>query len=396
MPPTVKQPDTASPRYREIEELLAERIRHGELKPGERLDSTDVLAQEHDTGAGTINQALAALASRGLVTRRPRIGTVVSDNVQSIIGETRAPRSTAIYAVLVPDLRLPAFSGMVHHIQEILRSEQAHISVFNIEGGPGVVDTAINRCIDDGVDAVLLIPPMFNKIPLDTLLKLKQSQIPVVTCWRSAGIDEWPLVEGSSTDVIATPTQHLLDKGCRRIALLNDMLVPDETALPPIETLSMDCNPAVQLEFMRALLKNKVTPNPDDMLRVNHGMDALQPGGLARQGAVVDALAKWLDARPEIDGLLCTYDVVAGLALEALSRIGRRVPEDVAVTGGGSLRAYSWYFAASLTSIDPDLAKVAEVVCDLFKRLRQGERFGTGHIEKVPFKLVEGETTARK
>lgn len=396
MPPTVKQPDASSPRYREIEELLVERIRHGKLKPGERLDSTDVLAQEHDTGAGTINQALAALASRGLVTRRPRIGTVVSDNVHSIIGETRAPRSTAIYAVLVPDLRLPAFSGMVHHIQEILRSEQIHISVFNIEGGPQVVDTAISRCIDDGVDAVLLIPPLFSKIPFDTLLKLKQSQIPVVTCWRSAGVDDWPLVEGSPTDVIATPTQHLLDKGCRRIALFKDVMVPDETAVPPIEPLAMDCDPGVQLEFMRALVKSKIMPNPDDMLRVNHGMDALQPGGLARQGAVVDALVEWLDARPEIDGLLCTYDVVAGLALEALSRLGRRVPEDVAVTGGGSLRAYSWYFAASLTSIDPDLATVARVVCDLFKRLRQGERLELGHIENVPFKLVEGETTARK
>lgn len=395
MPPTVKQPDASSPRYREIEELLVERIRHGTLKPGERLDSTDALAQELDTGAGTINQALAALASRGLVTRRPRIGTVVSDNVRSIIGQANAPRSTAIYAVLVPDLRLPTFSGMVHHIQEILRSEQVHVSVFNIEGGPQVVDTAISRCIDDGVDAVLLIPPFFSKIPFDTLLKLKQSKIPVVTCWRSAGIDEWPLVEGSSTDVITTATQHLLDKDCRRVALLKDVLVPDDADVPPIEPLTMDCDPAVQLEFMQTLVKSQIMPNPEDMIRVNHGMDALRPGGLARQGAVVDALVEWLEARPEIDGLLCTYDIVAGLALEALSRLGRRVPEDVAVTGGGSLRAYSWYFAASLTSMDHDQATVAQLACDLFKRLRQGEHIEPGHVERVPCKLVEGETTAR-
>ena len=396
MPPTVKQPDASSPRYRVIEELLAERIRHGELKPGERLDSTDVLAQEHDTGAGTINQALAALASRGLVTRRPRIGTVVSDNVHSIIDETRSPRSTAIYAVLVPDLRLPTFSGMVHYIQEILSDEHIHVSVFNIEGGPKVVDTAISRCIDDSVDAVLLIPPFFSKIPFDTLLKLKQSQIPVVTCWRSAGIDDWPLVEGSSTDVISMTTQHLLDKGCRRIALLKDVLIPDDATVPPVEPLSPDCDPSVQLEFMQTLVKSKIMPISDDMIRVNHGMDALQPGGLALQGAVIDALTEWLGARPEIDGLLCTYDIVAGLALEALSRLGRRVPEDVAVTGGGSLRAYSWYFAASLTSMDHDQATVARLVCDLFKRLRRGERIEPGHVERVPCRLVEGETTARK
>ena len=395
MSSTVKPSEASPPRYREIEELLVERIRHGELKPGERLNSTDALAQELDTGAGTINQALAALASRGLVTRRPRIGTVVSDNVRAIINDKRAPRSTAIYAVLVPDLRLPTFSGMVHHIQEIMRSEQVHVSVFNIEGGPRVADTAISRCIDDGVDAVLLIPPFFSKIPFDTLLKLKESKIPVVTCWRSAGIDDWPLVEGSATDVITTATQHLLSKNCSRIALLKDALLPDDTQAPPIEALTMDCDPAVQLEYMQALVKNQIMPNPDDMIRVNHGMDALQPGGLARQGVVVDALVEWLEARPEIDGLLCTYDIVAGLALEALSRLGRRVPEDVAVLGGGSLRAYSWYFAASLTSMDHDQATVAQLVCDLFKRLRQGERIEPGHVERVPCTLVEGESTAR-
>jgi DNA-binding LacI/PurR family transcriptional regulator len=72
------------------------------------------------------------------------------------------------------------------------------------------------------------------------------------------------------------------------------------------------------------------------------------------------------------------------------------VPEDVAVTGGGSLRAYSWYFAASLTSMDHDQATVARLVCDLFKRLRRGDRIEPGHVERVPCRLVEGETTARK
>lgn len=395
MPPTVKQPDSTSPRYREIEDLLVERIRRGKLRPGDRLESTESLAEELDTGVGTINQALAALASRGLVTRRPRIGTVVSDNARSLIDETHAPRSTAIYAVLVPDLRLPAYSGMVHHIQELLRYEQIHVSVFDIEGEPQVAGTAIERCIDDGVDGVLLVPPLFCKIPLDALLKLKQSEIPVVVCWRSPGIDHWPMVQGDPADVMATPARHLLSKGCKQIALLKDVLVPNPAELPPIEPLGMDCDPGVQLEFIRTLADHKVMPNPDYLLRVNHGIDALQPGGLASQDAVVEALAKWLDARPEIDGLLCTYDIVAGLALEALARLGRRVPQDVAVTGGGSLRAYSWYFAASLTSMDPDLAAVAEKVCELFKAIRGGEKIAPGHVVNVKCRLVEGESTAR-
>lgn len=395
MTSTVKQSDSPSPRYREIEDLLFERIRQGQLKPGDRLDPTEALAQELDAGVGTVNQALAALASRGLLTRRPRIGTVVSDDVHAIIDDARPSRGTAIYAVLVPDLRIPAFSGMVHYLQEILRHEHVHVSVFNIEGEPAVADAAIDRCIDDGVDAVLLVPPLFSKVSLESLLKLQQSQTPVVTCWRSAGIDAWPLVQGNPDDVIARPVRHLLSKGCKRIVLLKDELVPDPESRPPIEPLKPDRDPSVQLEFIRTLADHGMMVPSDDLLLVNHGVDALHPGGLANQKAVVDALVEWLDARPHIDGVLCTYDVVAGLVLEALGRLGRRVPEDVAVTGSGNLRAYAWYFAASLTSMDPDQAAVAKEVCELFKAIRSGKRFPRGHVVNVPCRLVEGESTAR-
>lgn len=389
------QSEPSSPRYREIESMLYERIRKGQLKPGDRLDSTDALAQELEVGVGTVNQALSALASRGLLTRRPRIGTVVSHGVDAIIAQPRPARSVAIYAVLVPDQRIPAFSGMVRHLQEILCGEQIHVSIFNIEGQPDVSATAIDHCIDDNVDAVLLVPPLFDKIPLQSLLKLEQSGIPVVTCWRSAGIDAWPLVHGDPRDVIATPALHLLDKGCKRVVMFKDQVVRDPSTVDPITPLTPDCDPQVQLEFIRALGDRGIAVRSDDLIRVNHGVDALQPGGLTGQKTVVDALADWLEARPDVDGILCTYDIVAGLTLEALNKIGRRVPEDVAVTGGGNLRAYAWYFAASLTSVDPDLEAVAREACTLFKAIRNGQRFGPGHTVSVPWKLVKGESTAR-
>lgn len=393
---TLKQSDSSAPRYREIEEVLYERIRCGKLRPGERLDSTEALAQQLDVGLGTVNQALSALASRGLLTRRPRVGTVVSEGVRDIIGRdaNASPRETAIYAVLVPDLRIPAFSGMVHHLQEILSKERVHVSVFNIEGGG--VGEVIGRCVDDGVDAMLMVPPLFDEIPMEVLVRLRDSGIPVVMCWRSVGIPEWPLVQGSPRDVFAKAARHLLDKGCRRIAMLRDQLLPDPSGRPAIEPMGVDVDPSAQLEFVHALAEYDLVVKPKDLACVNHGVDALQPGGLAGQGRVIDALVDWFRERPDIDGVLCTYDIVAGLVLEALDRLGRKVPEDVAVTGGGSLSAYSWYFAASLTSIDPDLPSVARRACDLLERLRQGEHIEPGHVEHVDCLLVEGESTARK
>jgi len=211
-----------------------------------------------------------------------------------------------------------------------------------------------------------------------------------------AGQGRIQLVQGDPPGVFALPARHLLSKGCKRIAMFKDQLLRDPSSRPPIEPMGIDVDPSSQLEFMRVLAEHDMVVKQDDLICVNHGLDALQPGGLAGQSAAIDALVEWLDKRPQIDGILCTYDIVAGLALEALDRLGRRVPEDVAVTGGGSLHAYSWYFAASLTSIDPDLPVVAQRVCDLLKRWRQGETIAPGHQEKVPCKLVVGASTDRK
>lgn len=390
-----KQPDSTSPRYREVEETLCDRIRRGELKPGDRLDSTKSLAQELNVGVGTINQALAALASRGLLMRRPRIGTVVSDDVDSLIRRPESDRSTAIYAVLVPDLRMPSYSGMIRHMQKVLRDEHIHVSVFNVEGGSEIADAAIRRCVDDAVDAVVLVPPLFSSISLEALVELKQSEIPVVTCWRPAGGVAWPMVQGDPCDVIVTPARHLLAKGCRNLVLLKDVAVEKPRSGSLLEPLAPDFDPLVQLEFSRALAEHGIIADRDRMLRVEHGIDAFEAGGLANQQEALDALTEWFRERPEIDGVLCTYDIVAGLVLEALARLGRKVPEDVAVTGGGNLRAYSWYFAASLTSIDPDLEAVAERACELLAAMRSGKKFKPGHIENVPWRLVEGDSTAR-
>lgn len=396
MTSTVRKSDPTPPRYREIEEVLIERIRCGKLQPGDRLESTDTLAQELDAGVGTVNQALSALASRGLLTRRPRIGTVVSEGVSNIIGRAPASRSTSMAAVLVPDLRIPAYSGMIHHMQEILGQEHTHLSVLNIEGSPAVAVEAIDRCIDDGVDSLLLVPPLFDKIPMDTLIRLRDSGIPVVVAWRSVGIDDWPLVQGDPNGVITAPTRHLLSKGCKRIVMFKNQLVRDLGSRPPLEPMPVDCDPAAQLEFVRVMAERGMVVDPNDLVCVNHSIEAMHPGGLAKQGNVVDELAEWLADRPDVDGIVCMYDIVAALALEALARIGRSVPDDVAVTGGGSLHAYSWYFAASLTSMDPDLKSVAQRVCELFKRGREGHRFEPGHVECIPSRLIEGESTARK
>ncbi len=60
-----------------VEEKILEGIASGRLKPGERLPPTAVLAVELGVDLRSVQRALASLAARGYLDRRPRVGTFV-------------------------------------------------------------------------------------------------------------------------------------------------------------------------------------------------------------------------------------------------------------------------------------------------------------------------------
>jgi GntR family transcriptional regulator len=64
--------------YVQIEEELAERIRGGLLRPGDRLPPERELAEQMQVSRMTVRQALGRLADRGLLSREQGRGTFVS------------------------------------------------------------------------------------------------------------------------------------------------------------------------------------------------------------------------------------------------------------------------------------------------------------------------------
>ena len=62
----------------DLEEMLAERITTGELKPGERLPSEKELGREYDAGRIAVREAVGSLIRRGLVHRDDHKGLFVA------------------------------------------------------------------------------------------------------------------------------------------------------------------------------------------------------------------------------------------------------------------------------------------------------------------------------
>ncbi|KAA9018048.1 FadR/GntR family transcriptional regulator [Niallia endozanthoxylica] len=63
--------------YEEVAEALHEAIRNGQLKPGDKLNSVEQLAENFQVGRSAIREALSALKAMGLIEMKQGEGTYV-------------------------------------------------------------------------------------------------------------------------------------------------------------------------------------------------------------------------------------------------------------------------------------------------------------------------------
>jgi len=77
-------PNAPMPLYRQLAELLTDKIRTGEYPVGSRIPSEPQLAAVHGIGRPTIRQALDQLVRKGLLTRRRGSGTFVCQPQQEV------------------------------------------------------------------------------------------------------------------------------------------------------------------------------------------------------------------------------------------------------------------------------------------------------------------------
>jgi GntR family transcriptional regulator len=72
-------PDGPVPVYLQLAEILAGRIKRGELAANRPIPSETTLQQEYGVARGTVRHAVSVLRDRGLVFTVPQRGTYVAE-----------------------------------------------------------------------------------------------------------------------------------------------------------------------------------------------------------------------------------------------------------------------------------------------------------------------------
>jgi DNA-binding LacI/PurR family transcriptional regulator len=102
------------------------------------------------------------------------------------------------------------------------------------------------------------------------------------------------------------------------------------------------------------------------------------------------AVGAALDAGLEFDAIMCRDDLAAIGALRALQERGRRVPDDVAITGWDNTMMTSVTFP-SITTIAPDMTALASRALTMLRERIEGLD-SMGRHELVGFELVKRES----
>lgn len=248
--------------------------------------------------------------------------------------------------LLVPSLTWPWILEVLRGVAEEIERSGYSLMLYTTANGATSERAFMSQVVPAGaVDGLaLVIPPGM----LDYIGRLQKGGLPVVVIDDRGHEQEFPTVATTNVDGGRTATQHLIDVGRRRIAMLNG----------PLE---YGCNRDRLEGYKSALQQGGIRFDPR---RVANG-DFAEGGGAS-------AMQNLLESDPRLDSVFAANDLMAFGAMRALRAAGRRVPDDVAVVGFDDLPAAAMTHPP-LTTIRQPLYEMGRTAATMVMAAVRGE-----------------------
>lgn len=294
----------------------------------------------------TVSRALGGSSLVNAETRDRIVELARSLNYSVNVGaQNLRLRQNRTVAVVVPfdpvsreHLSDPFFLGLIGSIGDAL-TESGHDMLLSRVDAEHLNQAA--HLVDAGrAMGVILIGQWHHH---DQLNEMAVRGLPIVV-WGGRLPDQlYPTVGSDNVEGGRLATEHLLTQGARRIVFLGDTSLPE-----------------VALRYQGYAGAHRA-----------HGIDVV-PELLRNVPFVPDLVASHLEAlvgsRTDFDAVVAGSDVLAMAAINALRRLGRRVPEDVAVVGYDDILLAAHFHPALTTIRQPLQASGAALVKALLER----------------------------
>lgn len=218
---------------------------------------------------------------------------------------------TRMLGVIIPDIQKPFFAAIVSGIQHAVARMGYRTIIAQSDESPQIEKDNIQALMLSRVDGFLICHTRDTR-NFDQIKMLYQKGFPLVSFARICQELPIPKVVEDDFNGLYTTTQHLIERGRRRIALLSG-------------PKHLQASKLRQQGYMAALRQRGIEFDSNLVVHTRFLTEN-----------VANALDHWL-ALPEPPDAICTiYDAGAVQVIQLLKSRGLRVPRDIAIAGFGN------------------------------------------------------------
>jgi DNA-binding LacI/PurR family transcriptional regulator len=284
----------------------------------------------------------------------------------NISARTLKSGRTGVIGLAVPEIDRPYFGQLAAHVIDQARHRGFHVAIEQTgAAATGEID-AIAHSHTLHFDGLIL-----SAVELDRRdQRLAGADYPIVMLGERDFGDRFDHVAMPNEEGTKAATTHLIDRGCRRIAIVTGKF------LEGVNVVTRRYQ-----GYLAALAERGLAPDPALLFTLD-GM-TMQAGR--------DAAHRLVDSGNEVDGVVAVTDTVAQGVLRGLADRGLRVPDDVRLIGFDDIPE-SEFMVPSLSTVAPDHQWMAAKAVDLVTLRIQAPLRQTGEYT-APFELMVRETT---
>ena len=294
--------------------------------------------------------------------RRPRVST------EPDRASLRSGR-TGVIAFAVPDLTSPYFAEIAEGVIEAAEQLGWTVLIDQTDGRRERELLVLHGIRDHLIDGVVFSPLALD----DEDLRTTRSQVPIVCLGERVHAGTMDHIAIDNVAAAYTATSHLIERGRRRIAAIGAQ------ASPVAETARL------RLAGYTKALHEAGLPAVEGMV---------EPAGNWHRHDGLLSAKRLIESGARPDAIFCFNDLLALGVLHALTELGLRSPDDIAVIGIDDIEECR-YVSPTLTSISPDKGEIARrSVAMLAERVAQPADATTpGREIEVDYRLVVRDST---
>lgn len=328
------------------------------------------IAKELKVSVVTVSKVLRNQGRISEATRERVLQRAKKLNYQmNWVARSLVTRRTYTIGLLLPEFGHPFFAEIARAVAQTVRPHGYHVVISSFEENPELEASEVDCLLARQVDG-LIIASVQPARRLDVFKRVQERKTPYVLIDRPIPGVRACFVGVDNRAIGKLATEHLIARGCRRIAHLRGPEVG-------IAVQRLD-------GYRSALAQRGLHPHPRYIVAGGHGDDTGYEG-----------MRKMLQLLPLPDGVFCYNDPVAIGAIKAIVEAGLELPKDIAVVGAGNVH-YGDMLTVPLTTIDQGTCRIGALAAELLIARIASKR--PLHPKKIliPPRLVERESTRRQ